>query len=771
MRNAKRVGQCFVGLVVVGALLVKAGCGGAGFLGLEDYQRDLLLGGLAAALLAQQANAAAADDGAGAPVDGRDGEDGLNCWDLNGNGTGDPAEDINSDGTFDALDCQGVSAADDEPAEPGQDGAPGLSCWDLDGNGLGDATEDVNGDGVFDALDCQGPAGEPGPAGEDGEDGRRGPSGADGPEYFDTFVDDFFTAEEAPLGNLPVVLVSIQEPVLGLAYQRDVPADAVAYRVAIPGAYASGNDVTMRLFFYRTGYLVEGCFVFSVDTVRLRGGSDILPYGETRWVRPNSVEPGAGNDNAQGGVFLVIDLPLNTASGLGYPNDLEPADFLAFELKTYWADGYAFHLLGVEFFESAAGSASVGGAALFTSETDVTCEYPDCNRNGIDDAVDLAEGTSEDCNENEIPDECDIEDGTSEDCNENEVPDECDLCRPRTDLFSAQARIGLTANGEPPTRVLWWDSTPEYGSQALDAYRKEMSDYLTNFNGGGVFESTYVSSEVPGTFAVHMDTNVYDVIVFDATSQGEKFDSADLDAVVAHYSEHPNVLLDGILYIRSIVYGTTTDFPGVNESTGKFTVNEVYQLASRGGGIMVGTDHNCCQTDANQVLGAIIPEALFSGYTTPSLDGNFNGDDLLNAIAVVSPFDIFEHWAEVPSQAIAPTGAFTDAFGNPVTLYSQVDVADYVGGPKFPYISTSWEPGGVGPEFDCNDNGVLDSEDIASGYSQDANGNGIPDECEELDCSPDCNENGIPDECDIADGTSEDCQPDGIPDECGGGCS
>ena len=32
----------------------------------------------------------------------------------------------------------------------------------------------------------------------------------------------------------------------------------------------------------------------------------------------------------------------------------------------------------------------------------------DCNGNGIDDATDIANGTSEDCNGNGIPDECDV---------------------------------------------------------------------------------------------------------------------------------------------------------------------------------------------------------------------------------------------------------------------------------------------------------------------------------------------------------------------------
>ncbi|NND32954.1 MAG: collagen-like protein [Saprospiraceae bacterium] len=38
---------------------------------------------------------------------GSKGEDGLACWDLNGDGKQDPGEDINRDGKWDALDCKG----------------------------------------------------------------------------------------------------------------------------------------------------------------------------------------------------------------------------------------------------------------------------------------------------------------------------------------------------------------------------------------------------------------------------------------------------------------------------------------------------------------------------------------------------------------------------------------------------------------------------------------------------------------------------------------
>lgn len=131
----------------------------------------------------------------GDPLPGPQGEDGVSCWDLNGNGIGDSNEDINRDGNFNALDCQGedgttglpgtngLPGANGQPGINGQpglngqagvNGIPGISCWDLNGNGLGDPEEDVNGDGNFDALDCQGEDGE------NGKDGQNGLPGANG---------------------------------------------------------------------------------------------------------------------------------------------------------------------------------------------------------------------------------------------------------------------------------------------------------------------------------------------------------------------------------------------------------------------------------------------------------------------------------------------------------------------------------------------------------------------------------------------------------------
>ncbi|UCE59038.1 MAG: hypothetical protein JSU63_16535 [Phycisphaerales bacterium] len=393
MKTLKRIGKTCIGVCIITVLVFKAGCIGDDFLGLEDYQRDLLFGGLATALLLGQQGAAGdnVDPGAGTPVPGPqgdqglpgadgatgpEGEAGLSCWDLDGDGIADPEEDANSDGDFDALDCQGETGATGPAGEDGEDGQPGLACWDLDGDGSGDASEDKNGDGNYDTLDCQGATGP------SGGSGAQGPVGPAGPSYFDMFVEDFFTTRTAEPGDLTVDVVRIDEPLLGAPDPNTGVAGLAAYRMALPQMYDAGNDVTMRLFIHRTGPVGNDCFVFTVNAARLVSGYPVGPYGETRWVRVNdptkdvdlSVISLLRDPVDDPGLFIVIDLPVNSAAGLDYPDDLDVAQFLAFELGTFSHDEGSYHLLGVEFFESAEGTAWLAGAVIFDSADDITCE-------------------------------------------------------------------------------------------------------------------------------------------------------------------------------------------------------------------------------------------------------------------------------------------------------------------------------------------------------------------------------------------------------------
>ncbi len=68
---------------------------------------------------------------------------------------------------------------------------------------------------------------------------------------------------------------------------------------------------------------------------------------------------------------------------------------------------------------------------------------------------------------------------------------------------------------------------------------------------------------------------------------------------------------------------------------------------------------------------------------------------------------------------------------------------------------------------DCDDDGVADSVEIATGEALDCNGNEIPDECDLASgASLDCNANWIPDECEIAIGVEQDCNGNGVLDSC-----
>ncbi|MEZ4808821.1 MAG: hypothetical protein R2819_00560 [Allomuricauda sp.] len=77
------------------------------------------------------------------------------------------------------VSCSGEDGKDGAdstvPGPTGDAGDDGINCWDLNGNGTGDIkpgqadNEDINGDNKVDALDCQGMDGEQGVAGPSAE--------------------------------------------------------------------------------------------------------------------------------------------------------------------------------------------------------------------------------------------------------------------------------------------------------------------------------------------------------------------------------------------------------------------------------------------------------------------------------------------------------------------------------------------------------------------------------------------------------------------------
>ena len=249
--------------------------------------------------------------------------------------------------------------------------------------------------------------------------------------------------------------------------------------------------------------------------------------------------------------------------------------------------------------------------------------------------------------------------------------------------------------GAEATRVLWWDGSPVYSGSTGPRDRERMANYIGGFDGGGTYDASFKTSTRRGDLAQTLANAEYDILIFDVTTTTSNFNSADLDALRAHYqSGHRALMLDGTLYVRNIRPSALTVFPGPNGASAALLMNQIRALKDAGGGILIGTDHDEYQVGANALLRAILPKARFSGTTNPSRDGDFLGKTLLNAAVPVRPLDILRHWEEIPSQAEAPVGQFTDFLGNPVTLHTLVETSNKPGGKKKrPYISASFPPG------------------------------------------------------------------------------
>jgi hypothetical protein len=174
-------------------------------------------------------------------------------------------------------------------------------------------------------------------------------------------------------------------------------------------------------------------------------------------------------------------------------------------------------------------------SGLYLIEIDEGSINDDCNINGIDDSIDIEDGTStdcngngipdecepildHDCNANSIPDECDIADGTSDDYDLNGVPDECEDCNANgvsdacdiscatgdclSDPDGCGTSLDLNGNGVPdecdtdewpPTpEPMTWESPPApVSTSELTMTATEASDptppvqYFFLYRGGG----------------------------------------------------------------------------------------------------------------------------------------------------------------------------------------------------------------------------------------------------------------------------------------------
>ncbi|MCD6250383.1 MAG: hypothetical protein J7J98_08650 [candidate division Zixibacteria bacterium] len=398
------------------------------------------------------------------------------------------------------------------------------------------------------------------------------------------------------------------------------------------------------------------------------------------------------------------------------------------------------------------------GTTLFSPELvlpNITViQLDDCNENGIPDVQELAEGTALDCNSNGFPDECDITWGTELDCNLNGVPDACDLsdgtsgdCN--SNLIPDECDPDLNFNGVPDD----CESEADCNFNGIPDVDDILSGWSNDSNGNYVpdecegLAGNYVriyappdeyhsSQEIELFKPGRIVMAIVNDVAIDAVAVPFRFNSLDGTPLWAPFAEEDVVFItpkDPSDY-RHIYFRQGGDWPD------SLTVLQAF---FEGEALPVGCHPFVEMTAVPTELGTIswelapVPTALTpASYLVSGSSEEILIDLVAEDINIIEP---------------------DDCNNNGI-----LDIEELA----------------AGTALDCNDNGRLDECDILFGVSGDCNSNGVPDECDyDLnlngipdDCEDfiDCNFNGIPDEDDIAWGNSTDNNANGVPDECEG---
>lgn len=146
---------------------------------------------------------------------------------------------------------------------------------------------------------------------------------------------------------------------------------------------------------------------------------------------------------------------------------------------------------------------AINTAAMTSPNThaNICASGNDCNGNGVNDAIDIANGTARDCNGNGVPDSCDISIGASADCDFNSVPDTCQIAANAALDCNRNSRLDSCEIAENPANDCNTNGlldSCDIAAGAPDVNRNGILDtcepFLFDCNGNQVEDATDISS-------------------------------------------------------------------------------------------------------------------------------------------------------------------------------------------------------------------------------------------------------------------------------------
>ncbi len=348
----------------------------------------------------------------------------------------------------------------------------------------------------------------------------------------------------------------------------------------------------------------------------------------------------------------------------------------------------------------------------------------DCNANDIEDADDLADGTSEDCNLNDVPDECET------DTDLDGIIDECDTCPGANDLLDSDQ-----------------DGTPDCLDNCPDLAN---SDQLDGDNDGLGDACEPVEPPIE-------DCNNNGVNDVDDLNDGTS-DDCNLNLIPDECESDLDG--DGVTDECDECPGLDDNFDSDGDTIGDCLDNcpdtpNTDQLDTDGDG-----EGNACEINVQ-----------------PFDDCNSNGVDDLDDVADGTSEDCDTN--DVPDECQVDSDG--DGYIDECDRCPNADDAPDLDGDGVPNCldncpmlanadqldsdgdgeGDACEIEDVDPIDDCNQNGVDDFEDLDNGTSDDCDGNDLPDECQ-----TDTDGDGVIDPCDTCAGDDDklDSDLDGLAD-------
>ena len=347
----------------------------------------------------------------------------------------------------------------------------------------------------------------------------------------------------------------------------------------------------------------------------------------------------------------------------------------------------------------------------------------DCNANGLPDDCDISAGTSPDCNLNGVPDECDISAGTSEDCNVNGVPDVCDV--------AAGTSADCNANGTPDECDIAVGTSPDCNANGVPDECDLADETSIDCNLNGVPDECDVASGLSADCNANGVPDECDVTIWqarlasdlagvlgwtDISADGTALGLANNQVAQVTMPFTNDVFREAVVQISNngaLGFGGNTDLSLIN--------GEIPNEFAFGGGQAIFPFWDNLDATTGDVYYRTIgvaPERVFivQWHDRP----HDRGDSVLDGDETTFQVQIFETPAdEVCAQMLYLDTLFNDTRyddGASATVGYQTD-------------------GGNGLQWSYNAAGAVSSGTVLSvllrgSFSADANGDGVPDECQ-----------------------------------------